>query len=147
MTRHDLEDILEIARTTPGAPLWERSEYERILASSPAAAVSYCALVSSVGKTLAGAGVVSFSRVEIEADLELIVVRRDFQRRGIGAALMRRLINAAARAGARLVRLEVRESNVAARSLYLAQGFRQTGRRSRYYSLPVEDALLLERRL
>ena len=39
--------------------------------------------------------------------------------------------------------LEVRASNVAARSLYERVGFRQVALRRRYYTDPVEDAVLL----
>ena len=39
--------------------------------------------------------------------------------------------------------LEVRESNVAAQSLYQSAGFQQVSRRRRYYEEPVEDALVM----
>jgi ribosomal-protein-alanine N-acetyltransferase len=39
--------------------------------------------------------------------------------------------------------LEVRESNLAARSLYDKIGFRQTGRRPRYYSDPPESGIVM----
>jgi ribosomal-protein-alanine N-acetyltransferase len=44
------------------------------------------------------------------------------------------------------VGLEVRASNVSARSLYGKMGFELTGRRQNYYSLPTgerEDAILM----
>lgn len=41
--------------------------------------------------------------------------------------------------------LEVRESNIAARRLYERLGFEFRGRRTRYYSNPDEDALVLAR--
>jgi ribosomal-protein-alanine N-acetyltransferase len=45
--------------------------------------------------------------------------------------------------GARAVYLEVRESNLAARRLYAAEGFVPVGRRPRYYRRPTEDAIVL----
>jgi ribosomal-protein-alanine N-acetyltransferase len=39
--------------------------------------------------------------------------------------------------------LEVRESNLPAQRLYEAIGFREVGRRRRYYQRPVEDAVVL----
>jgi ribosomal-protein-alanine N-acetyltransferase len=45
--------------------------------------------------------------------------------------------------GAEEIFLEVRESNAAARALYAGFGFREVGRRARYYSRPVEDAIVL----
>jgi len=51
------------------------------------------------------------------------------------------------RRGGREVFLEVRVSNLAARRLYEAAGFRVVGVRPRYYRRPVEDALVLRRAL
>jgi ribosomal-protein-alanine N-acetyltransferase len=47
----------------------------------------------------------------------------------------------AARQGAKLAYLEVRESNKAAQDLYLEFGFKVTGHRPRYYI--TEDAVLM----
>jgi ribosomal-protein-alanine N-acetyltransferase len=65
------------------------------------------------------------------------------RRRGIGAALVRRLLTTFSAAGVREAFLEVRESNLAAQRLYQSFGFRDVGRRRRYYRRPVEDAVLL----
>lgn len=59
------------------------------------------------------------------------------RRRGIATALVRFVA-----AGARLVRLEVRASNEAARRFYGGLGFDEVGLRSRYYD-NGEDAVLL----
>lgn len=74
-----------------------------------------------------------------DAEVLNLAVDPDARRQGVGRALLRRMI--ADRRGAIL--LEVRESNVAARALYAALGFRQEARRPGYYHRPVEDALLL----
>jgi ribosomal-protein-alanine N-acetyltransferase len=65
------------------------------------------------------------------------------RRRGIGAALVRRLLASFSAAGVREAFLEVRESNLPAQRLYETFGFRAVGRRPRYYRRPVEDAVLL----
>ena len=46
-----------------------------------------------------------------------------------------------------ILRLEVRFSNAPARALYEKYGFTSTGIRKGYYSMPKEDALLMELRL
>jgi ribosomal-protein-alanine N-acetyltransferase len=61
----------------------------------------------------------------------------------VGRALVRELLAVFAGAGARTAYLEVRESNVAAQRLYAGFGFREVGRRRRYYQRPVEDAVVL----
>ena len=53
------------------------------------------------------------------------------------------LIGLARAAGCRAVLLEVRVSNDAARALYARHGFTTAGRRRRYYTAPVEDALVM----
>ena len=65
------------------------------------------------------------------------------RRRGTGAALVRRLLASFTAAGVREAFLEVRESNLPAQRLYELFGFREVGRRPRYYRRPVEDAVLL----
>ena len=55
----------------------------------------------------------------------------------------RRRRAAARAAGCRAVLLEVRASNDAARALYTRHGFTTAGRRRRYYTAPVEDALVM----
>ena len=65
------------------------------------------------------------------------------RRRGVGTALVRRLLDEFARRGVVAAFLEVRESNLAAQQLYESFGFTAVGRRSRYYQRPMEDAVVL----
>jgi ribosomal-protein-alanine N-acetyltransferase len=77
-----------------------------------------------------------------EWELENVVVASPFQRIGIASALMAEFIHIASESGANRIHLEVRESNVSARSLYKKFGFVEQGRRASYYSDPSEDALV-----
>jgi ribosomal protein S18 acetylase RimI-like enzyme len=63
------------------------------------------------------------------------------RRQGVGRALLDGLVTWAGERGASAVLLEVRDGNVAARTLYAAAGFVAEGRRPRYYP-GGEDALL-----
>jgi ribosomal-protein-alanine N-acetyltransferase len=63
--------------------------------------------------------------------------------RGIGRALLERIIEDLSRRGVRALYLEVRVSNATALGLYARVGFSEVGRRERYYTHPVEDALVL----
>ena len=58
---------------------------------------------------------------------------------------MRHVLTQAKGLGARRVMLEVRPSNAAARRLYERLGFYVAGARRKYYTNPVEDALILWR--
>jgi [ribosomal protein S18]-alanine N-acetyltransferase len=91
------------------------------------------------------AGYVIGWHVMDEAELANLAVEPSARGRGIGARLLAAMLADAQARGATRIFLEVRESNVAARKLYESQGFEQVGRRSRYYSSPVEDALVLRR--
>ncbi|HKE92377.1 MAG TPA: ribosomal protein S18-alanine N-acetyltransferase [Gemmatimonadales bacterium] len=65
------------------------------------------------------------------------------RRRGVGTALVRRLLDDFARRGVVSAFLEVRESNLPAQQLYESFGFTAVGRRARYYQRPMEDAVVL----
>jgi ribosomal-protein-alanine N-acetyltransferase len=72
-----------------------------------------------------------------------LAVDPPWRRSGIARTLLDAGVAALRRRGAEEIFLEVRESNVAAQTLYLAAGFRPVGQRSRYYRNPPEDALVL----
>lgn len=81
-----------------------------------------------------------------EAEILTLAVRPEARRRGLGARLVETGAARAAALGAARLFLEVAEDNAAARALYAAAGFAETGRRRGYY--PREgggrtDALIL----
>jgi [ribosomal protein S18]-alanine N-acetyltransferase len=78
-----------------------------------------------------------------ELQLMNVATLPEMQCRGHGSALMADLIQIARERGAKLVTLEVRRSNDAARALYTRFGFRELGVRQRYYSDNGEDALVM----
>jgi [ribosomal protein S18]-alanine N-acetyltransferase len=78
-----------------------------------------------------------------EGEILNLAVAPGWHRRGVGRALVTRVLAALAGRGVTQVFLEVRASNVAARALYEGAGFREVGRRTRYYRRPVEDAVVL----
>lgn len=143
----DLDDAVALAGNAAEAPQWSRQDYERILFSDAAAEFSRSALVLRLHGALRGVVVFSFLRVDGLAELENLVVQPAFRRLGLGTGLLLAAMELACRQGARWMRLEVRESNRAALSLYLRHGFRAAGRRRAYYSSPQEDALLLQAHL
>lgn len=67
-----------------------------------------------------------------EAELLLIAVNPECQRRGIGQSLLVNFIEQARNAGAEKLHLEVRDNNPAV-ALYTAAGFVPAGRRRNYY--------------
>ncbi len=72
-----------------------------------------------------------------------LAVHPDQRRRSIAQRLLAEGLAQARTLGAELAWLEVRPSNLAARTLYKSFGFKEVGRRPRYYDDTQEDALLL----
>jgi ribosomal-protein-alanine N-acetyltransferase len=72
-----------------------------------------------------------------------LAVHPEHRRCGLARRLLREGLAQARNLGAALAWLEVRPSNLAARSLYESLGFTEVGRRPRYYDDTKEDALLL----
>jgi ribosomal-protein-alanine N-acetyltransferase len=97
---------------------------------------------------VSGAEGFSLSRVIAdEAELLLLAVRQQSQRRGIGSLLLQDFIGSARGRGAQRLHLEVREGNPAI-ELYSRAGFNLAGRRRNYYSGSdgrTYDALTLAR--
>ncbi len=74
-----------------------------------------------------------------ELHITTVAVHPEHRGRGHARAMIRAALSAYP--DARLVHLEVRPTNATARTLYASLGFRETGRRPRYYG--DEDALLM----
>ena len=79
-----------------------------------------------------------------ELRLMNLAVRASMRRRGIGGTLVTEALRLGLEQAATRAVLEVRASNDQARSLYAHLGFVQIGRRPRYYTNPIEDAVLME---
>jgi ribosomal-protein-alanine N-acetyltransferase len=84
--------------------------------------------------------------IEPVADIQTIAVAPQWQGRGIGAELLRRLIAEAQSRSAEHVLLEVRSDNPTAQRLYRRFGFEQIHLRPRYYR-DGADALVMKLRL
>lgn len=80
-----------------------------------------------------------------ELHINNLAVLPEWRLRGVGGALLTHVLGEAATAGAVRATLEVRSSNEPAIALYRRFGFVERGRRPRYYTNPVEDALILWR--
>lgn len=143
LAAEDLDRVLALAAGSEG-PRWTRSDYEGILLAEPSDPLQRCGLVALSDGCLSGFALTSWLRPETSAELEGVFVDRAYRRQGIGSALVAACMIWAANAGAATVRLEVRASNAPALALYHRYGFSTTGVRRAYYSVPVEDALLLE---
>ena len=80
-----------------------------------------------------------------EAHIIMLAIHPEFQGRGFGQALLWALLKSACDRQLERATLEVRESNLAAVSLYKKFGFKEAGRRKRYYEDTGEDAAVMWR--
>jgi len=78
-----------------------------------------------------------------DAHITTVAVDPLHQRRGIGAVMLRHLLDAARAARCNAATLEVRVGNAAAIALYERDGFDAAGVRPRYYADTGEDALIM----
>jgi len=82
-----------------------------------------------------------------EGEIVNLAVSPGWRKKGVGAALLGTVLDFAAFQGVTAVWLEVRESNTAARRLYEKAGFAPEGIREKYYSAPVENAVMMKKEL
>lgn len=90
-------------------------------------------------------GYASLTVVLDEGYINNIAVQRKYRRMGLGSDLLGVFIRFAQAQKLSFLTLEVRDTNLAARSLYGKFGFREVGRRKNYYDQPREDAILMTR--
>lgn len=79
-----------------------------------------------------------------EAEIYNLAVQSGFRRQYLGNQLLQAAIKKAiSQQNTKDIWLEVRESNLAAISFYIKNGFSIIGRRKNFYVRPVEDAILM----
>lgn len=132
---HDLEVALFDDQPWSPALLW--SELARMPDSR------YYVVARRAGAIIGYAGLLS---VPPDGDLQTVAVAPSEQGRGVGAMLLEDVVAEAHRRGVRLLHLEVRADNRAARHLYERAGFVVDGRRRDYYGRG-QDAELMTLRL
>ena len=147
----DVEAILAIQTACPEIAQWTAWDYDRVARGEMAGWIAEEAAnadaQTSDGASAALAGFLVARRVSDELEILNFAVESDSRRCGIGAALLRAALNWAQTFQAAQAILEVRASNAAALRFYTRHKFEVVGRRPRYYTAPVEDALLLTAKL
>ena len=131
----DAEAVANIERESFPTP-WSREDFWREASNDFA-----CYIVALDDAEIIGFGGcwISFEEAQV-TNIALTSVQRG---RGLGKALMARLMHAAAARGAERMTLEVRPSNTPALRLYEGLGFAAVGIRKKYYQDNDEDAILM----
>jgi len=144
MTEHDLLEVVELEETS-GLSRWGWAAYYAELQGDN----KHLMLVARLPErheerhspNLAGYIVARIGAEELH--INNVAVREGHRRRGLGRSLLDHVLAEARRAGVTRAFLELRAGNSAALALYESCGFKVTSRRVRYYSDPVEDALVM----
>jgi ribosomal-protein-alanine N-acetyltransferase len=139
-TSRDLPRILEIERLAFAQP-WSLDSFKREL-MLPFSRVVIAAEGQAETRALPG-GFLCRWLVADECHILNVAVHPNLRRSGIAMALMAAVIDEAKAKNIRLVTLEVRRSNLAARSLYRKLNFEERRLRTNYYG-PGEDAIVME---
>jgi ribosomal-protein-alanine N-acetyltransferase len=139
MQATDVDSVLEIERRNFPKP-WTRRAF---LAEIKAAPVSQPMVVEYDGRII---GYVVPWFVADELQIANIAIHENFRRRGLARQIITYLCDAARQRKCKVVHLEVRQTNTAARQLYERLGFKTTTVRRAYYG-PTEDALLMSKNL
>ena len=134
MSREHLSEVASIEEMSFSLP-WSLESLELMLTEQASALVAL-----EDGRVL---GYVGMMCVLDEGQIINVAVHPDARRRGVGRTLMQAAQAYAKERGIVFLSLEVRESNIAARSLYSSLGWEEQGIRKGFYSHPVENACVM----
>jgi ribosomal-protein-alanine N-acetyltransferase len=142
MEEEDIPSILEIENVSFQTP-WRSSTFSGEIVNR-GISFPYVIVQRIVERII---GYIIYWKIQEEVQISNFAIHPDFRGKGIGEAVMRRVIKAIQRDGGVYVFLEVRPSNLSARSLYKKLGFKVLGTRKDYYQTPLEDAIIMGRPL
>ena len=138
MEEKDLTHVLEIESLSFPNP-WREMTFRGELYNQP---VSFpFVIVHKFQRKIIG--YVIFWCIKERAQINNIAIHPDFRRMRIAETVLFQVLDQIRKAGAKLITLEVRLSNLAARSLYNKLGFEVFGIKENYYNDPREDALIM----
>jgi ribosomal-protein-alanine N-acetyltransferase len=138
MTMADLDDVIKVEQLCYSPP-WKKEHFIHEIHSP----VSFPFVLTINGLV---AGYLCLMSLFEEAQIMNITVSSQYRGKGLAQMLIEFAVKTAAEKGAENLVLEVRESNVAAISLYKKNGFVRYFVRKKYYE-GLEDAFLMEKSL
>ena len=136
MRPEDIPAVVELDQKSFSLP-WPERSFRFEVTENPA---SHCWVAELDGRVV---GMIVVWLIVDEAHVATIATHPDFRRQGIGKNLLGYVLLDLIDKGARSSFLEVRESNFAAQDMYRKFGYKESGRRRRYYKDNDEDAILM----
>ena len=139
MTAQDIDTVITLERQIFPDP-WPRSAFEDQIEDS-----GWYALVAEIGREIIGYA--CYMIVAHESHLTNVAVIPAFRRKLVAKRLLDTILQSVNAAGCEHILLEVRPSNEAAIAFYDKNDFQVLYRRPNYYRSPVEDALVMVKKL
>ncbi len=135
MLEADLDRVVEIEKASMPSP-WSKELFDEELKRGAA----HYFVAEEDGQV---AGYMGYWEAPEEAHIINLAVAPEFRKRGVGQRMMEYCLDFAAKRGAGIATLEVRQSNEAAQRLYEKCDFRVVAIRKKYYSDNQEDAIVM----
>lgn len=146
LVRGDADSILSIQSSCPELAPWSKRDYEEMAEGDTVGWVASKTALAGTSATSPEATIMGFITARVAADeIEILNLGVDpnERRHGVAKALLKAAFAWGAENQARQAFLEVRASNSGAIQFYESFGFHAVGKRAKYYTSPVEDALQL----
>lgn len=137
MKTEDIPGVLQIEKTLQGRQ-WSSRAFEESLQQN----YTFFYVTEHADHSIAG--YICIERLYGEAEIVNVAVHPKLRKAGIGARMLREVIEKEKEAGTESIVLEVRRSNLPAIRLYENAGFVQIGIRKNFYEFPVEDAIVMQ---
>lgn len=138
-TGDDLAPIMMLERTSFPTDAWSEAMMREELASPH----GWYVVDDEAGRLVGYAGLRAVAGAR-DADIQTIAIAEVSRGRGRGRAMLRALLEEAARRAVADVFLEVRADNPVAQALYASEGFAEIGRKPRYYQPDDVDAVVMK---
>ncbi len=137
MEPSDVNEVVRLEELSYGQHHWSKESFYNELENN--LAHYYCAIMKDNVLT----GYAGCWHIFEEAHITTLSVHPDYRKRGIAQKLLFAIIDDCYKNKIKYITLEVRESNIAAISLYEKNGFKSIGTRKGYYQDNNENALIM----
>lgn len=135
MRRKDCEQVAQIDKKCI-QNFWSLEDFEGIFRYPE----NYYFVAEQQNRIIGFVGLIQFFD---DGDITHIAVDKEYRRLGVASKLLQELFSFVQSRKFVALHLEVRKSNMAAKQLYLKYGFEEIGIRRKYYTNPVEDAIVM----
>ena len=139
MRYEDINQITQIEKVCFSLP-WSKGSFEQELQNE----LAYYQCAEENGKIM---GYMGMWRVMDECHITNVAVLPECRNKGIASMLINKMIEICKCSEILTMTLEVRESNLPAINLYKKFGFEPAGKRPRYYVKPIEDAIIMWKKI